>query len=476
MMRNKVHTGVYRSMLVISWGVVTSPLFAQHGNHEVLKQTKADTNTLAYKLRKGNFDAHFRLYYMTTQNEGALTDYYAWAFGGGVRYETGSYKGLQLGVGGFFTWNMASSDLAKPDSLTGAKSRYEIGQFDMEDPENRNDLDRLEHFYIRYSHKNWQLTYGKQVIQSPFINPQDGRMRPTGEDGLWGSWKPDERWKMEGGWLRRISPRGTVRWFNVDESIGIYPTGSNVYGEKSQYKGNLESNGVGIVGIHFWPGKKIHFQFWEHYVDGIFNTVFFQGDLNLPVGQRGLQWISGAQYTFQNAVSDGGNNDPHKAYFHPANRSQVFGLRTGLRSGHRQILLNATRITADGRFLMPREWGREPFYTFIPRERNEGAGDVKAFSLNLSQAFPKMGIRAAFNYGYYDMPDLRDARLNKYLFPSYHHFLVDLQYQFKGFMQGLNIQGIYVYKRDAGNTYEDPRSIIHKVNMHHVNLILNYMF
>jgi hypothetical protein len=74
------------------------------------------------------------------------------------------------------------------------------------------------------------------------------------------------------------------------------------------------------------------------------------------------------------------------------------------------------------------------------------------------------------------MPDLKDARLNKYLFPSYHHFLLDLQYQFRGFMKGLNIQGIYVYKMDAGNTHEDPKSIIHKVNMHHVNLILNYIF
>jgi hypothetical protein len=27
---------------------------------------------------------------------------------------------------------------------------------------------------------------------------------------------------------------------------------------------------------------------------------------------------------------------------------------------------------------MPREWGRDPFYTFMPRERNEGYGDVNA--------------------------------------------------------------------------------------------------
>ena len=38
---------------------------------------------------------------------------------------------------------------------------------------------------------------------------------------------------------------------------------------------------------------------------------------------------------------------------------------------------------------MPREWGKEPFYTFLPRERNEGLGNIHAFTvkafLNLFQ-------------------------------------------------------------------------------------------
>ena len=36
--------------------------------------------------------------------------------------------------------------------------------------------------------------------------------------------------------------------------------------------------------------------------------------------------------------------------------------------------------------LLPREWGRDPFYTFLPRERNEGLGDVHA-------------LMAQWNYG-----------------------------------------------------------------------------
>jgi hypothetical protein len=460
------------TLMIFSLGSVQ----AQHGEDMPSNgKVSSDTTTLRYALRKGSFDAHFRLYYMATDNEQNLSDYYALAFGGGIKYETGAYKGFRLGVGGFFTWNLASSDLAALDSVTGARNRYEIGQFDVENPDNKNDLDRLEDFYISYEHRNWKLTLGKQVMQSPYVNPQDGRMRPTGEQGLWGYWQPSPTWKIEGGWLTKISPRGTVRWFDIDESIGVYPTGFNIYGERSQYKGNLESAGVGLLGLHYRVTEHIRLQAWDHFVEGIFNTAFFQADGEWPSG-RNFSWVGGFQYSYQQAVGDGGNPDPHKAYFHPDEHSQVFSARAGIRNKHTQLQLNATRITADGRFLMPREWGREPFYTFLSRERNEGNGDLNAISVNLIRQFHQQRIRAEFGYGYYDLPDVRNFRLNKYQFPSYHQFLADIRYQFKGFLEGANIQALYTYKLNAGETYEDPRYVINKVNMHHVNLIVNYRF
>jgi len=451
------------------------PVFAQHVDAvHPGGEDRVDTNSLRHALRKGKINVNFRLYYMTTQNERPLSDYFALAFGGGIRYETGAYKGFRIGVGGFFTWNLASSDLAALDPVTGAKNRYEIGQFDVENPKNKTDLDRLEDFYISYTRPKWRLTYGKQVMQSPFINPQDGRMRPTGEQGLWGHWIPSPKLKLEGGWLTKISPRGTVRWFDVAESIGIYPYGINIYGEKSQYSGNLKSAGIGILGVNYTLSEHVKIQAWEHYVEGMFNTVFAQADAEWPAGNS-RYWLGGFQYTFQHALGNGGNADPHKAYFHPGDHAQVFGARAGIRGKKARVLLNATRITADGRFLMPREWGREPFYTFMPRERNEGNGDVKAVSVNLIREFTMQRIRAELSYGYYDLPDIRNVRLNKYQFPSYHQFLVDIRYQFKGFLEGMNLQALYTYKLNAGETYEDPRYVINKVNMHHVNLILNYL-
>jgi hypothetical protein len=122
--------------------------------------------------------------------------------------------------------------------------------------------------------------------------------------------------------------------------------------------------------------------------------------------------------------------------------------------------------------LFPREWGREPMYTFLKRERNEGAGDVNAFSVNYFRDWGKR-LRSEIGYGYYDMPGVTNIKLNKYAMPSYHQALADVLYNFSGFMKGLQVEALYTFKLDAEET-ESGRLAINKVNMHHFNLILNY--
>ncbi len=79
-------------------------------------------------------------------------------------------------MGGFFIYNIKSSNLSEKDPVTNQPNRYEVSLFDLEDPENKNDIDRLEELYIKNTGNNFKITLGKQLIQTPFINPQDSRM------------------------------------------------------------------------------------------------------------------------------------------------------------------------------------------------------------------------------------------------------------------------------------------------------------
>ena len=123
----------------------------------------------------------------------------------------------------------------------------------------------------------------------------------------------------------------------------------------------------------------------------------------------------------QDAISNGGNPDPAKAYIAPKAKAMAFGGRAMYQSGGLETSINYTRITAGGRYQMPREWGKEPFFTFLMREQIEGAGDVHAFTTRTSYTFKKTRLKADIGIGYYNMPDVRNAVLNKYGIPYFLH-------------------------------------------------------
>ena len=79
---------------------------------------------------------------------------------------------------GFYIFNIGSSNLTHPDPLTGQANRYEIGLYDVEDPSNKKDIDRLEEFYLKYSHGKGSIILGRQLLNTPFINLQDGQNAP----------------------------------------------------------------------------------------------------------------------------------------------------------------------------------------------------------------------------------------------------------------------------------------------------------
>ncbi|TDB65902.1 OprD family outer membrane porin [Arundinibacter roseus] len=439
------------------------------------QESEKDTNTLNHFFEKGRFYGHARSYFSATVNQKELMDSYALGVGAGIGYETPIFlRHFQLGISGFFMFNVLSSDLAKRDPATAQGNRYEVGLFDIEQPDDHEDLDRLEELFAKvHLTKKTFITVGRQIPASPFINPQDGRMRPTLTEAAVLEVKEGKHWSFQGQYIWRISPRSTVRWFKIGESMGIYPVGVHLDGSPSAYKEHVESNGIILGGFTF---QKNHWnvQIWDTHVDNVLNTGMLKVEWKSAPGTE-RTWMSGLQLICQQAAGNGGNEDPARAYTQPGSKSTVISGRIGQQSTRFDWYLNATRITAEGRFLMPREWGREPFYTFMPRERNEGAGDVSAATLNMYFK-PEKHIKLEVSGGMYRMPDVRNAALNKYGLPSYAQVNLGLTYQFDHYLKGLNALLLVVRKDQLGETYQNDRFVFNKVNMTHFNFILNYHY
>jgi hypothetical protein len=79
--------------------------------------------------------------------------------------------------------------------------------------------------------------------------------------------------------------------------------------------------------------------------------------------------------------------------------------------------------------------------------------------------------------GFFHMPSIDEARLNKYAMPSYYQLNAKVRYRFTGFLRGLNAEVLYTYKQNLNNELEVLPGYYHnKVNMHHLSVMMDYYF
>ncbi|RTL49850.1 MAG: hypothetical protein EKK39_10445 [Sphingobacteriales bacterium] len=100
--------------------------------------------------------------------------------------------------------------------------------------------------------------------------------------------------------------------------------------------------------------------------------------------------------------------------------------------------MNYTRITDNGCFLNPQEWGIEPFYTFMYRERNEGNGNLNAVMWNVKWNTMAKQLLLKGQLGYFALPNVKNTAMNKYGMPSYGQLNLDLKYQFNKQLAGFD--------------------------------------
>lgn len=462
-----------RALLMASLLGISGALVAQHGEQDVPSaDSLRGTSHLYDIIRQGRLDGRFRLYGMLTVNDGAPADYHAVAFGGTLGFTSQRWHGLRFRLSGGYTFDLATSDLTEPDPVTGAVNRYEIGLYDVNDPRRTNDLAYLHEFQLDWLARNerTQVVVGKQELNTPFLNPQDGRMHPSLFEGIWAHHHTQRGSRFQGGWLYRVAPRGASEWYPVEESMSVFPVGRNIHGEGAGHGDHLNSAGIFAASARQDLGRKWRLTVWDLYTENVFNSALAQVDL----GGAEDRWSASGMAIRQDAAHHRGTMNDTVLYMPPSESSWAFSGRLRNVLGRFRWQLNYTRITAHGRYLMPREWGRDPFFTFLPRERNEGSGDVHAATLNLIWRTPS-GWRIQLDGGWYDMPALSDARLNKYAMPSYMQFDVNAQYRFKDGWKGLAVQLLTLVKVPVDTDLSEKQSI-NKVDMLHADLIINYVF
>ncbi|MBD1396444.1 outer membrane porin, OprD family [Pontibacter sp. JH31] len=435
-------------------------------------EQEADTiqiNSVKELFTKGEVNGHIRNHFMATFNHRTLSDNYANAIGAEIGYKTASLYGFRFGFAGLFTYNLFSSDIWERDFIAEKHPKFELELFDIEDPHNKADLDRLDEIYLAYNAKHLRAKVGRFSFTSPLMNPQDTRMKPYSFQGIKVQIPFQEKGQITFAWFDHFSPRSTVEWFKADETIGIFSPGVDEFGNPSDYPHHTSTKGVAVAGLELHPNKRLKAEAWNYWIENVSNNSY--GKAVVAVAPQVKLGVEGL-YQFQ--VGDGGNPKTQHVYF-PEQRQWLAGGMLAYELNNLNLSLNYLHIDGDGRFLFPREWGREQFFATLSRGRMEGVGKAdllvakahKHWSGNFSS---ELALARSW------LPEPTDYRYNKYGAVSYWGWVADLKYSpAKPVLDGLSFRLLYIGRESPG-TGIPLKDRYYNTNFHHLNFVTQITF
>ena len=404
---------------------------------------------------------------MATHHNGDLPDVYANAIGAMIEYRTPVYKGFQFGLSGLFSFNTFSTDFSRDGVITTNAVPYELELFDLEDPFNKHDLDRLDELFISYKRGSSKISYGRQCVNTPLVNQRDTRMKPYSLQGLWLELNEWEPLKIQLGWFDRISPRSTVEWYKMEDAIGIFPQGFDAEGKEAHYHGKINTSGLGIAGLVLDVNPYIKVSAWDYLLASMLNTNLLQVDLKSSVNEKYV--FGGLAYLGQQGLSN-------TAYLPKTHRSELYSLQFGWHTKKSTISAAFTHVTDKGMLLFPRELGRMQLYTTILRGRIEGLGDTDNLVLSFSHRLSdRMGCHV--DVARFNTPSTDNYELNKYKKASSNQLNLGWDYHFKGILEGVDLQVLYTHKYAyEEDVQHDADALYYHADFQHISIISNIKF
>ncbi|WP_236970886.1 hypothetical protein [Membranihabitans marinus] len=236
------------------------------------------------------------------------------------------------------------------------------------------------------------------------MNSSDGRMISFAFSGGW-LHHSTSGWVFDGAWINKVSPRSMTEWFTIKEAIGLIDKGYQPNGHITEIANHHSSSGIGLAHV----GKKENhwnIDLWNIYLDKTINTSYFR------LEYMKNKWQYGLIYTFQSPLlyQEGLNYD--NRYIQPDEKGRVLSLMGQYCVHNTSIQIAYSRAFNSGRFLFPKELGRDQFYTSMSRSRLNGLGDIHVFKTGLEHGWKNLivNLDAATLLG----TDMKNLKYNKY--------------------------------------------------------------
>jgi hypothetical protein len=376
--------------------------------------------SLLQSLTQGKLQINLRNFLMDRDyNQGA--DQSAWAIGASIAYATKPWYGLSLG-GSFSTsqpFFYAPTNRSGTSLLDGSQNGFSV----------------LDQAYLKAQYGGFSGVIGRQLIDTPFLNPNDARMIPVTYEAL------SLGYTMGGLSLSLAQVQGIKGWNDT-----TFQSMSQAAGLKG------DDEGVTMGGaVYKWGSYTV--QLWDYYCHEFMNALYAQADAQWKINK---DWSvsASAQAMRQQDVGE-------------ARGGRFYAFQAGVLGAiswrQTTLTLAYTDVASDHDMVNP--WAGWPGYTSIMELDNDLAGQrtwLFTLSADLAQ-YGLPGFQASFTHTRATVPSGEN-----FVTPDQLESDVDLRYYFQGTLKPLwiRLRAAYVDQDVAigGDTYTDFR------------LILNYDF
>jgi hypothetical protein len=296
-----------------------------------------------------------RSYYMTRDNFNG-TKSQAWTAGGWIAYRSGLIGDLFGVHAAFYT----SQKLFGPSDEGGTK---------LLTPE-QDPLNMLGQVYGRINLPGEQeIRGGRQLVDTPLINPQDNRMVPNTFEGATLVTLPDKdrSYDYAVGYLWNIKQRDSNDFISMSDALA---------------SGDVVNRGAPFGMVKYRPFAGLSTVFMDYYVQDFVNTGFAQAEYDFRQPKEVPNWVIGANVIDQRSVgADLLTGSSLQTYQASAKvQMEYFGW----------TLFAAGSVTGDGSKIYS-PFGSKPNYTDMQQLSFDNAGE-KAIGGSAAYDFGKIGV------------------------------------------------------------------------------------
>ena len=248
-------------------------------------------------FKEGNVHGNIKYYYIDTVKEGGAPDssQHANAIGGQLGYVTGSLYGLKIGAT-FMTTNpfaIPSNPVSVDTSIIGRDN----GVYNQNVADADDGFSVLGEVYGQYNRDNYELWYGRKIIETPLIDAKEVRMLPSSVEGGMASIKLTSETQISAGFIDKFKQRTSDRFIDiVEHALGM---------KTHAITGN--SSGYVLPVSLSYKDKAVSVRIYDYYSPDFMNSIYADGTFTNRL-DGGISYLASVQAMAQESVGNANSN------------------------------------------------------------------------------------------------------------------------------------------------------------------------